>query len=102
MARRRFEDDDDDDSRGHEAKAAGGMPKWPFFVLGGLLLVMLLCGGGVFGGYYLVKSAVSNVVSKIPSAPGTHEATDAEITDALAELKSPNKYFTLARTTGCK
>jgi HEAT repeat protein len=106
MARRRddeYDDDDDDyDDRAREPKSSGGMPKWPFFVLGGLLLVLLICGGGIFGIYYLVKSAVSNVVSKIPAPAGTHEATDAEITDALNELKGPNKFFPLARITGYK
>jgi len=41
-------------------------------------------------------------VSKIPAPAGTHEATDAEITDALTEVKSPNKFFALARITGYK
>jgi hypothetical protein len=107
MARRRFEDDDDDyGDRGREAKASGGMPKWPFFVLGGLLLVMLLCGGLIFGVYYGVRTLAQKgkeaIEASIPAPAGTRVVGDAEVTQALVDLKGPNKQWTLQHITGWK
>src|SRR6266849_2212837 len=105
MAKRRFEDDDDDyGDRGREAKASGGMPKWPFFVGGGILILLLVCGGGIaaifFGVRAMVKSGKEAFEASIPAPAGTREVGDAEITQALVDLKGPNKEFTLKHIAG--
>jgi hypothetical protein len=109
MARRRdddYEDDYDDRGRGREEKKSGGMPKWPFFVFGGSLLVLLLCGGGIAGIFFgvrsLVKRGVQTIEESMPAPDGTREVDDAKITQALVDLKGPNKSWTLSHIRGWK
>jgi hypothetical protein len=104
MARRR--DDDYEDDRERAPKPSGGMPKWPFFVFGGLLLVVLLCGGviaGVFFGVrHLAKKGMEAIEANMPAPDGTKEVDDAQITQALVDLKGTNKQWTLTIVRGWK
>jgi hypothetical protein len=107
MARRRDDDYEDDyDDRERAPKPSGGMPKWPFFVFGGLLLVVLLCGGviaGVFFGVrHLARKGMEAIEANMPAPDGTKEVDDAQITQALVDLKGPNKQWTLTIVRGWK
>jgi hypothetical protein len=78
------------------------MPKWPFFVFGGVVLVLLCCGGGVAGVWYAARSFGQKMAANIPAPDGTREVDDAEINQALVDLKGPNKQWTLELIRGWK
>jgi hypothetical protein len=82
-----------------------GMPKWPFYVGGGLLLLLLLCGGGIVGAFFGARWLGSQMMANLPK-PGDpfvkKEATDAEIVQAINDLRGPNRQQAADRLTGWK
>jgi hypothetical protein len=105
----RDDDDYDDDDfarrRRVEPSSGGGFPKWILWVGGGVLLLFLLCGGIILGVFFGVRALVANAVASLPQPPGppgSREATDAEITQAISELRVPRRKEAADRITGWK